>query len=91
MEIPASSPRQRVNVLGFLKRHNEFVPYRIDGKVEASVIVKCFDQCSQQLDKKTYVCIDNAPMHRSQAFIKQMAKWVKKGWMVKYLPSSAPE
>ncbi len=37
----------------------------IDGKVDASVIVECFDQFSQQLDKKTYVFIDNAPMHRS--------------------------
>ena len=91
IQIPASSHSQRVNVLGFLKRNNEFVPYMIDGKVDAPVIVKCFDQFSQQLDKKTYVFIDNAPMHRSQAFIKQIPKWVKKGLIVKYLPSYAPE
>jgi len=91
IELPASSHNQRVNVLGFLKRNNEFVPYMIDGKVDASVIVTCFEQFSQQLDKKTYVFIDNAPMHRSQAFIKHIAKWVKKGLIVKYLPSYAPE
>ena len=66
-------------------------PIWFDGKVDASVIVTCFDQFSQQLDKKTYVFIDNAPMHRSQAFIKQIPKWVKKGLIVKYLPSYAPE
>ena len=91
MEIPASSHSQRVNVLGFLKRNNEFVPYMIDGKVDAPVIVKCFDQFSQQLDKKTYVFMDNAPVHRSQAFIKQIPKWVKQGLIVKYLPSYSPE
>src|SRR6266702_5457337 len=91
IELPASSHSQRVNVLVFLQRNNEFVPYMIDGKVDASVIVKCFDQFSQQLDKKTYVFIDNAPMHRSHAFIKQIPKWVKKGLIVKYLPSYAPE
>jgi transposase len=91
IEIPAASHNQRVNVLGFLKRNNEFVPYMIDGKVDASVIVTCFDQFSQQLNKKTYVFIDNAPMHRSQAFIKHIAKWVKKGLIVKYLPPYAPE
>jgi len=91
IEIPTSSHSQRVNVLGFLKRNNEFVPYMIDGKVDAAIIVTCFDQFSQQLDKKTYVFIDNAPMHRSQAFIKQIPKWVKKGLIVKYLPSYAPE
>ena len=63
----------------------------IDGKVDASVIVEGFAPLSQQLAKKTYVCIDNAPMHRSQAFIKQMPTWVKKGLMVKYLPAYAPE
>ena len=91
IEIPTSSHSQRVNVLGFLKRNNEFVPYMIDGKVDAAIIVTCFDQFSQQLDKKTYVFIDNAPMHRSQAFTKQIAKWVKKGLIVKYLPSYSPE
>jgi len=91
IEIPTSSHSQRVNVLGFLKRNNEFVPYMIDGKVDAAIIVTCFDQFSQQLDKKTYVFIDNAPMHRSQAFIKHIPKWVKKGLIVKYLPSYAPE
>jgi transposase len=91
LEIPTSSHSRRVHVLGFLKRNNEFVPYMIDGKVDASVIVTCFEQFSQQLDKKTYVFIDNAPMHRSHAFIKHIPKWVKKGLMVKYLPSYAPE
>jgi transposase len=63
----------------------------IDGKVDAAIIVTCFDQLSQQLDKKTYVFIDNAPMHRSHACIKHMPTWVKKGVIVKYLPSYAPE
>jgi transposase len=91
IELPTSSHSQRVNVWGFLQRNHEFVPYMIDGKVDTSVIVKCFDQFSQQLDKKTYVFIDNAPMHRSHALIKQIPKWVKKGLIVKYLPAYAPE
>ena len=86
IELPASSHSQRVNVLGFLQRNNEFVPYMIDGKVDASVIVKCFDQFSQQLDKKTYVFIDNAPMHRSHAFIKQ----IPKGSSPSFGPSLSP-
>jgi hypothetical protein len=91
MAIPASSHHQRVNVRGFLKRSNEFGPYMIDGKVDAPVIVTCFDPLSQQITKKTYVFMDNAPMHRSQAFIKPRSKWVKQGLIVKYCPSYAPE
>ena len=51
---------------------------------------QCSEQFSQQLDKKTYVLLDNAPMHRSQAFIEQMPKWVKQGLIIKYLPPYSP-
>jgi len=66
------------------------VPYRIEGKVDTSVIVECFEPLSQQLDKKTSVLLDNAPMHRSQAFIEQMPKWGKQGLIIKYLPPYSP-
>ena len=62
----------------------------VEGKVDTSVIVECFEQCSHQIDKKTSVLLDNAPMHRSQAFIDQIPKWVKQGLIIKYLPPYAP-
>jgi len=37
------------------------------------------------------VLLANAPMHRSQEFIKQIPQWVKKGLIIKYLPPYAPE
>ena len=30
-------------------------------------------------------------MHRSKAFIQRIPQWVRKGFIVKYLPSYAPE
>lgn len=63
----------------------------IEGSVDASIIIECFDQFSQNLDRRAYVMIDNAPMHRSQAFINQIAKWVKRGLVVKYLPPYSPQ
>src|SRR6185295_11133565 len=87
IEIPTSSHRQRVNVRGFLNRNNEFVPSMSEGKVDAPLIVTCVDHLSPQLPKQTDVCIENAPMHRSQALIKHMPQGVKKGLMVQYLPS----
>ena len=66
-----------MNVLGFLKRNNELVPYLVEGKIDTSVIVECFEQFSQQLDKRTYVFLDNAPVHRSYEFVKHIAQWVK--------------
>jgi transposase len=91
IEVPTSSPGRRLNVLGFLKRNNDLYPYMIEGSVDTSVIIECFDQLSTQIDKRSYVLLDNAPMHRSKAFIQHIPQWVRQGLIVKYLPSYAPE
>lgn len=89
--VPTSSHGRRLNVLGFIKPNHNLVPYMVEGKVDSAVVVECFEQFSQQLDRRTYVLIDNAPVHRSREFIDQIPKWVKRGLIVKYLPSYAPE
>ncbi len=89
--VPTSSHSRRLNVLAFLKRNNDLYPYMIEGSVDSSVIIECFDQLSTQIDKRSYVLLDNAPMHRSKAFIQQIPKWVRKGLIIKYLPAYAPE
>lgn len=89
--MPTSSHNRRVNVLGFLKRTNELIPYVVEGKIDTAVIVECFEHLSQQLDKRTYVFLDNAPVHRAREFVEHIAQWVKRGLIVKYLPSYAPE
>jgi transposase len=89
--VPTSSHGRRVNVLGFLKRNNDLVPYIVVGKIDTSVIVECFEQFSQQLDKRTYVFLDNAPVHRAREFVDHIAQWVQRGLIIKYLPSYAPE
>jgi hypothetical protein len=89
--VPTSTHRRRLNVLGFLHRCNDLQPYLIEGKVNTAAVVECFEQFSQQLTKRTYVFLDNAPVHRSQEFICHIAKWVKKGLIVKYLPPYSPE
>jgi hypothetical protein len=91
IEIPTSTHRRRLNVLGFLHRRNELYPYVIEGKVDTSVIVECFEQFSQQVTKRTYVLLDNSPMHRAQEFIRHIPTWVKRGLIIKYLPPYSPE
>jgi transposase len=91
LELPQSSHHQRLNVWGFLQRDHTLVPYLLDGPVDTAAVVGCIDQFSEQLDKKAYVLIDNAPMHRSKAFVRHIPKWVKKGLIIKYLPTYSPE
>ena len=63
----------------------------IEGSVDTSVIIACFDQLSTQIAKRSDVLLDHAPMHRSKAFMAQMPRWVRQGLIVKYLPAYAPE
>jgi transposase len=91
LALPQSAHYQRLHVLGLLKRDNTLVPYLIEGVVDTAVVVACLEQFSEQLDKKAFVLIDNAPVHRSQEFIRHIPKWVKKGLSIKYLPAYAPE
>ena len=91
MTVPTSSHGRRRNVLGFMRRNNDLHPYMIEGSVDTAVIIECFDQLCTQIDKRSYVLLDNAPMHRSKAYIQHIPQWVSKGLIVKYLPAYAPE
>ena len=91
MEIPTSTHSRRLNVLGFLHRRNDLYPHVIEGKIDTSAIVECFEQFSKQVKKRTYVFLDNSPLHRAQALIRHRPQWVKSGLMIKYLPPYSPE
>src|SRR5207245_83914 len=67
------------------------VPYLINGAIDTAAVVACIDKFSENLTKKSYMLLDNAPMHRSKAFVRHIPKWVKKGLILKYLPPYSPE
>jgi len=37
-----STHNRRLNVLGFLTRHNDLFPYIIEGRVDTDVVIECF-------------------------------------------------
>ena len=56
--------------------------------MDTEVIVACRDQFSLQLTQRTYVFVDNAPMPRAHAFIKEIPKWVNRGLIINLTSSS---
>lgn len=92
IELPATGNHgQRLNVLAFMNKDNELVPFCFDGSINTDAIISCFDSISQTLTKKTFVFMDNAPVHRSKMFIKNLPRWHKLGLIPKFLPSYSPE
>jgi hypothetical protein len=63
----------------------------VEGKLDTPIMVEGFEQVSQQLNKRTYVCLAKAPVHRSQEFGAHIAPWVQRGLSVNYWPAYAPE
>jgi transposase len=90
IQVPTSPHNRRLNVLGFLTRHNALFPYVIEGRVDTTVVIACFEQFSQQLQKKAYVFLDNASVQKSHEFIQHIPQWVKRGLIIKYLPPYSP-
>src|SRR5438552_2754124 len=90
IELPAMK-YGRINVLGFMNRHNDLHPFLFEDSIHTGVVLACFDAFCQTLTKKTVVVIDNASIHTSEDFEDRIPYWKKKGLIIKYLPPYSPE
>ena len=90
IELPAMK-HGRMNVLGFMNRHNDLHSYMFEQSIHTGVVIECFDAFCRTLTKKTIVIMDNASIHRSEDFEDRIPYWKKQGLSVKYLPPYSPE
>ena len=90
IELPARR-YGRINVLGFMNRHNDLHPFMFEESIHTGVVIACFDAFCQTITKKTTVVIDNASIHTSEEFEDRIPYWKEQGLMIKYLPPYSPE
>jgi len=91
IEIP-SSHGKRINIAGFLSRKDSrFTSFVYEGRVDSDVVTAYFDYFSDNIDRKSFVLVDNAPTHRSRKFISKMRGWAKKGMFIIFNCPYAPE
>jgi len=86
-----SGHSQRLNVLGFMNKHNDLEAYCFECSVTSEVVVGCFDHFCMNIQSPTVVAVDNASIHRSECFQNKIPEWEKKGLLVFYLPEYSPE
>ena len=90
--LPAcTTTRYRLNVLAFMNKDNALIPFSFNGRVDGEMVAACFEAFSKGLEKKTFVILDNAPVHKSKAFLSNLPRWTKRGLIVKFLPTYSPE
>ncbi len=90
IEIP-SSRSNRLNVLGFINKQQDFHATTIQGYVNSGTVIAAFDSFCATIRKKTVVLLDNASIHTSVIFKGKLAEWKTHGLIIKYLPTYSPE
>jgi transposase len=90
IEIPSSKSR-RLNVLGFLSPDNTFHSLVFECSVNSDVVIACLDYLSEQITQETWVVLDNASMHTSDAFEDCLPRWEAKGLFIQRIPAYSPE
>jgi transposase len=86
-----SAHSKRLNVLGFLSKNNELQAYSRVGSVNSDAVVRCINDFCKDIDNKTVLVMDNAPIHTSETFQDNIPLWEEKGLDIFYLPKYSPE
>jgi transposase len=90
IELPARKAG-RINVLGFMNRHNDVHPFMFAEALHTGVVMACFDACCRTITQQTVVVLDHASIHTSDACADRIPYWKKQGLVIKYLPPDSPE
>jgi transposase len=86
-----SGHSKRLNVLGFMNKHEDLHAYCFECSVTSEVVIGCFDDFCNHLQGPTVTIVDNASIHKSEAFQEKIPEWESKGLLVFYLPEYSPE
>ena len=90
-ELP-SGGQPRLSVLGLLNRTNEAYFYPHPGRLGSTEIIAALDHFADvRPHRLTLVILDNAPIHRSEAVIQCLERWLVKGVGIHFLPPYCPE
>lgn len=89
----------RLNVLGFMGRDNHLFYRVVEGRVTTETVIEVFnafaDDYYETVFKLTgkicFVPMDNASIHRSQAFKDKKDDWLLRGVCPRFIPPYCPE
>ena len=86
-----SGKSKRINVLGLLNTNNQLYSYVFETRITSQIIIKFLDSYVKNLEKKTVIILDNAPIHRSKAFQNKIVEWQQKNLEIFWLPTYSPQ
>src|SRR5713101_9604697 len=76
----------RINVLGFMHRHNDLPTSMFEQSIHTGVVIACCDALCRTLTTKTVVVVDNASIPRRAECEDRVPYWKQHGLIITYLP-----
>ena len=75
--------RTTEDICNLVKKHRN--------SVNSTFVVDFLDNFVETIQKKTFIVLDNATMHKSKLMQAQMEKWQEKGLFIFFLPPYPPK
>lgn len=82
---------QRLNVLGIMKRNNNFEAYVSEQSINSDVVIACLDTFFPKVDKPTVIVMDQSSIHTSDAIWDKIEEWQERNLTIFVLPAYSPE
>jgi transposase len=73
-----------------IDRNNRFEGFCTSDSIDAEKIVDFLDRFSFQVEKKTFIVLDNASVHRNAKIRQMRPLWEKRGLFLFYIPPYSP-
>jgi hypothetical protein len=87
-----SARSKRINVLGFLNpTKNTLIPWTFNCNVDSEIFISVFDRLVKDIEKETWIILDNASFHTSGMVQDKIKEWEEKKLFLYYLPSYSPQ
>lgn len=86
-----SSRSKAINVIGAISRKGKLFYEVHNPTINSDLMISFIDQFCNQIEKRTVIVLDNAPIHRSKKFKKQMEEWQERDLYIFFITPYSPE
>lgn len=80
-----------INVAGLINKAGKFYYQQQEQSFVSKDVIAFLDSFCERIVKRTVVVLDNAPTHRSKAFMEKIKEWRQQDLFIFFLPAYSPE
>ena len=86
----ADEKETAINIFGLMSKNNELEAYECEGSMTSAVVIAFIDDFLENRKSRTAIVLDNAPIHKSEAFKEALKRWEEQDLFIFFLPTYSP-